>query len=469
MTLSTTKRIGLAATALAIGVAVWWWQRPPEGFLTGMVPIDGDRAIFTMRHNPNNGAAQVWVGLLDATGEVTWSNELPGRTYSVYARHGITVSDELITIKVSDERTYAQLLAFDIETGKARWESPRIEFADSEGPSMKPVVFGAQPYTDGHQLIHGDADGERSLLVARNAADGTRSWEHEVKSGMREVLFSADAVAYRADMAWTFLSRSSGEVVRQIEAYATGCGDAERFVTWSDDQLITVDWSSPEFPVTTKPLTSEGIPLYCGLRDGTPVFTVAHRWEELAERSFALVAVDPDTASVAWRIGLGTWEPSFIARSRDNDTPEAHPLRGTMTDFVPVLLGTHGSDDVKLAVLDMTKHEIAWESTPRSELLQFDVFRGQDAQYFLGGSGKVGAFDGNTGKLTAAIEVRHEDARAFHAAQGQLWLFSSDSGRMDALPWARLDGTTLETIAAGNEEFLPRVITDEFAAWLGVP
>jgi hypothetical protein len=104
---------------------------------------------------------------------------------------------------------------------------------------MMPVVPGEQPYTDGKQLIHGDAGGDAELLVARNAADGTRSWEYEIDSGMREVLYSANAVAYRADMAWTFLNRASGKVVRKVDAYAAGCGDAERFVTWSDDQLIT--------------------------------------------------------------------------------------------------------------------------------------------------------------------------------------------------------------------------------------
>lgn len=434
-----------------------------------MVPIDGDRAVFTMRHNPSNGAAQAWLGLLDASGEVAWSQELPGLTYSVYARHGMTVAEDLVTIKITDETTFAQLIAFDLETGEPRWESPRIEFTGSEGPSMMPVVSGEQPYTDGKQLLHGDADGTSNLLVARDAADGSRSWEHTMNSGMREVLFSANAVAYRADMAWTFLSRSSGKVVRQLDAYAAGCGDAERFVTWSDDQLITVDWSSPDLTVTTQPLTSEGIPMYCGLRDGTPVFTVAYRWSEPSERRFGLVAVDPSTAAVAWSIGLGAWEPSSIARSRDNDTPEAHPLRGTLTDFVPVLLGRQGHEGVKLAVLDMTQHEIAWEATPRAELLHFDVFRGHESRYFLADSGRLAAFDGATGGMTAAIKLGHEDSRAFHAARGQLWLFSMGYGRMDALSWARLDSTTLEPIASGNDEFRPELITDEFADWLGSP
>ena len=290
MKLSTTQRIGLALTGLTTVAALWWWQRPPEGFLTGMVPLEGDRAIFTMRHNPNNGAAQAWVGLLDAGGDVVWSQELPALTYAVYAGHGITVSEDLITIKISDQSTFAQLIAFDIETGEPRWESPRIEFTDSEGRWMMPIVAGEQPYTDGEQVIHGDADGETELLVARSATDGARIWGHEVDGGMREVVFSDSVVAYRADMAWTFLSRTSGEVVRKVDAYAAGCGDTERFVTWSDDQLITVDWSSTDFAVTTKPLVSEGIPLYCGLRAGTPVFTVAHREDESAERSFGPVS-----------------------------------------------------------------------------------------------------------------------------------------------------------------------------------
>ena len=469
MTPSTTKRVGLVAAAVAVSVATWWWRRPPDGFLTGMVPIDGNRAVFTMRHNPNNGDARAWVGLLDASGDVAWFKELPALTYSVYARHGITVSDAQITIKVSDSNTFAQVIAFDVETGDEQWHSPRIEFADTDASFMMPVVLGERPYTDGVQLIHGDADGERSLLVARSAADGSATWEHEVDSGMRDLLFASDAVAYRASSAWTFLNRDNGAVVRKVEAYAAACGDAERFVTWDDDQLITVDWSSPDFAVTTKPLPSEGIPLHCGFRDGAPVFTVAHRYAEIAQRRFELIAVDTDNASVTWRLGLGPWEPSSIARSRDNDTPQAHPLRGTLTDFVPVLLGTHDDDGVKLSVLDMRRHEVAWESTPHAELLHFDVFRGDGAQYFLADFGRVVAVDGATGKLTAAIKAGHESSRAFHAVDGQLWLFSMQWQRMNALPWARLDGTTLDVLAAGNDEFRPQVITDEFTRWLGAP
>lgn len=434
-----------------------------------MVPVGGDRAVFITRHNPENGAPKAWLGLFDATGEVAWFKELPGLTYSVYARHGITVSEGRVTIKVSDRETFAQVLAFDLETGEAQWQSPRIEFVDGYASPMAPVVAGERPYADGNELIHGDADGERDRLVARKAADGSRIWEREVDSSMRDLVFSADAVAYRADFAWTFLKRDSGEVVRTVKAYAAACSDEERFVTWANDHLITVDWSSPDFTVTKTPLPSEGTPLYCALRDGSPVFTVEHRWDEVVERDFELVAVNPDTASVDWRIGLGAWQPSSIGGSRDNDTPTAHPLRGTLTDFVPVLLRTHDNDGLKLAVLDLTKHEIAWEGAPQPELLQFDVFRGDASQYFLGDSGRVAALDGNTGKLTAAIKVGHERSRGFQAADGQLWLFSMEWARMNALPWMRLDGTTLEVIAAGNEEFRPEVITDEFADWLGAP
>lgn len=465
---STPKRVGLAAAAIAICVAAWWWLRPPDGFLTGLVPLEGNRAVFTMRHNPNNGDARAWLGLLDASGEVAWSKELPALTYSVYAHHGLTVSDDQITIKVSDSNTFAQVLAFDLETGAERWQSPRIDFAESDASFMMPSVPGERPHTDGVQLIHGDADGSRNLLVARSAADGARLWEHAVDSGVRDLLFASDAVAYRADAAWTFLSRGSGEVVQQIHAYAAGCGAADQFVTWDDDQLITVDWSGPAFTVASKPLPSEGIPLYCGLRDGAAVFTVARRYSEIAERRFELTAVDQGTASVAWRLDLGPWEPSSIARSRDNDTPDAHPLRGSLTDFVPVLLGTHDNDGVKLAMLDLNKHRVDWESTPHAELLHFDVFRGPGAQYFLGDSGRIAAFDGKTGKLTAAIRLGHESTRAFHALGNQLWLFSMGWHRMDALPWARLDGATLEVLAAGNDAFRPRAITDEFSGWLGI-
>ncbi len=453
--------------ALAIAGGAWWMLRPPDGFMTGVVPISATRAAFTMRHNPENGDARAWVGVLDVSGDVVWSQELPGVTFSIYAGHGMTVADDLLTIKVTDAKSFEQLLGFDPETGEQRWASPRLEFAEREASFNLPVVAGDRPYTDGAQLLHAHSDGEALSLVARNAADGATVWTHELEDHLRDLLVSPTAVAYRADTRWTFVRRHNGKVAQTVHAYAAACANDERFTTWDDDQLITVDWSDASFNVSKHALPSEGIPLHCGLAEDTPVFTVAHPWNDALDRRFELIAVDPATAGVAWRVDLGAWEPSMIATSRDNEAPWAHPLRGTLTDFVPVLLDTHGSDDVKLVVIDMAKHEVSWKSTPHPELLHFEVFRGRGDQYFLGDRGKVAVIDGATGRVGAAIELGHEGSRAFHAKHGQLWLFSMGWERMNALPWVQLDGDTLQVIGTGNSEFAPQVITDEFAGWLG--
>lgn len=444
-------------------------MRPPEGFMTALVPISDTRAVFTMRHNPENGSARAWVGVLDASGDVVWSQELPGVTFSVYARHGITVSDDLVTVKVSDAESFAQVVGFDIETGEQRWASPRIEFPEPTPSFNLPTVVGDRPYTDGTQLLHADADGVTTKLVARSAADGATQWTHELDDVMRDLVISPTSVAYRANLRWTFLRRDTGAVGLTIDAYAAGCADDQRFVTWDDDQFISVDYNDPSFAVSTRSLPSEGIPLFCGLAEGTPVFTVEHPWDNVAERRFELLAIDPNTAAVAWRISLGAWEPSSIATSGDNDVPQAHPLRGSLTDFVPVLLATHGSDDVKLVVIDLAKRELAWQGAPHPELLHFEVFRGQGNQYFLGDRSKIAAIDGTTGRLTAAVQLGHEGSRAFQAAHGQLWLYSLERGRMNTLFWTQLDGATLEVLGSGNAEFAPKVVTEEFARWLGAP
>jgi len=469
MATAMTKRLGLVAAVGAVAGAAWWVLRPPDGFLTGMMPISETRAVFTMRHNPKDGDARAWIGVMDVDGGVVWSEELPAVTYSVYARHGLTATDDLITVKVSDSETYGQILGFDPETGKSRWTSPRIEFAQQDSSFNLPIVFGDRPYADGTQLLHADSDGSSSELVARNATDGSTQWTLDVPDGMRELKISPTAIAYRTDARWNFVRRDTGEIAKTIDAYAAGCSTDERFVTWHRDKLISVAWSDPSMPTAEHALPSEGIPLFCGLAGDTPVFTVAKPWGDVTERRFDLVAVDPKTATVDWRLSLGAWEPSMIANSRDNDTDGAHPLRGTLTDFIPILLDTHGSDEVKLVVVDLAQRKVAWEGTPYPELLHFEIFRGTGDQYFLSNRSKLAALDGSTGRITAAIELGHESPRAFHAAHGKLWLYSMGWQRMNELPWAVLDGTTLEVQGSGHAEFSPKVVTDDFAGWLGAP
>jgi hypothetical protein len=210
----------ILAGAVAVGVA-WWWLRPQPGFLLGMHPIDGERAVFTMRHNADT--PREWIGLVDVSRGVVWSRELPATSYSIYARHGLTVSAEQVTVKVSDLE-HAQILAFDLATGAERWQSARIALRQSGAELSAPVVTGERVLDDGTQLLHGDHDHASAHLVARRASDGTTWWSHDVSDRLvRQVLVTPEVLAYRHGKRWVFLDREDWAVVRELDAHGAGC------------------------------------------------------------------------------------------------------------------------------------------------------------------------------------------------------------------------------------------------------
>jgi len=459
------KQLAVAAVVLVLALSLAWWLfgRAPMGFVTAIAPLDGERAIFTMRHNPSQGRSQAWIGMVDVDG-VVWSRELPDLTYSIHARHGLTVTEDRVTVKVSDGDTYGQLLAFSTTTGDPLWQGQRTAFQASEFPGMLYVADGTHPFDDDVQLLHGDHDRKIAHLVALDARDGKTQWSYELPAhGVQTMLVAPRAVALRIDATWVFVRRSDGTLTRTLAEYAAACIDDERFVTWGRQALIEVDLTRDDLPAIERPLVSPGIPLRCGKHGGQFVFTVAVGGEA---QKFQLIGVDRDPAAVAWHLDLGPWEPFSSARERDNVGPEADPLSGLLSDFVPLLLTTHGDDGLKIAVIDQTKHALAWESPIHAELLRDQLFRGSGNQYFLTNGQRIAAIDGATGELTAAVELSHDDPRAFHAIDGRLWVHTMEYARMNALPWLVLDGRTLEVLARGSGQDEPADVLAELHAWL---
>ena len=458
--------LGVGALVFAGVLAATLAMRSQPGFMTGLHPIDGGRAVFTMRHNPDSGESRAWIGVVGPEGLV-WSRELPALTYSIYARHGLTVDDGLVTVKVSDTQTYAQVLAFDVSTGEPRWSSDRLAFAPSEYDTMLHIVMGAAPFAGDGLVLHPEHDRQEASLVMRSAEDGTVTWRHPLaKDGLYGMARTEDHVAYRTDVGWVVLRRSDGSEVVRLEAYGAACLQDDRLSVWSDDTLRIVDLSQPEPEASEHPLEMLGFSQSCGTHDGKLVFTVGGDAGE-GQRRFEVVGVDPAKAEVAWRIDLGPWEPSTIARDRDNAGPDADPLRGSISDFVPVLLDQHGIDDVKLAVLDLRSHAIAWESSPRPELLHYQVLRGSGDQHFIDGFDNLGAIDGATGKLNAAVQLHHENVRGFYAVDGRIWVYSMTYATESTLPWLVLDGASLTPTASSTEDYAPTDNTSGFRDWLG--
>lgn len=459
---------GLAAVLLGIAT-VWWIRRPPDGFLTGMAPVEGTRSVFTMRANYANDPSRYWIGLVDAEqGGLVWWRELPGETYSLFERHGLTVSGDQVTVKVHDTEDTARVLAFDLATGDDRWQSDAIEFQPSEFPAQLYDVNGDRPYDDGRQVFHGDHDRAAARLVARDSATGATQWSYDLPvHGVRELSLLPHVALVRDD-GWTILSRTDGSTLRELDVRGDACIDpAGHLVTWDGDTLTRIDLADPAKPASEHPLPSAGHVIGCGTHEGKLVFTVAGRWDRLEDRGFEIVAVSGDSPVIDWRLDLGPWEPSSSAHERDNATVDASPYRGPLTDFVPLVLAAHDVDELKLAVIDVANGAIAWESQPHADLLFYQLYRGSDGQHFLSNRSRLIALDGTSGRVTAAVDFGHETSRSFHAVGGRVWLYSMEWHRMNELPWVVLDGRSLAVVARGNEALHPVDTTAETIDWLG--
>lgn len=461
--------VGGLALVVAAVATVWWLRRPADGFLTGMAPIDGTRSVFTMRANYPRGPSRAWIGVVDAEDEgVVWSRELPGETCSVCPRHGLTVSDTQVTVKVLDTQDTSRVLAFDLASGEELWRSAAIDLQPSEVPDTLFFVPGDRPHDDGRQVFHADHDRAAARLVARDASTGVTQWSRDIPEvGVRELTFAPETALVRADT-WSFLRREDGSVARELDVNGDACIDPQgRLVAWDDDTLVRIDLADPATPPEERPLSSVGHVLGCGTHADRLVFTVVSSQSPDGHARLEMLAVSGEAPAIDWRVDLGRWELFDIANTHDNRGREAATHRGPLPDYVPLLLGAHGVDEFQLVVIDVARGALAWASQPHAELLHFQLYRGSGSQQFLSNRSRIIAIDGGSGEVTAAVDLGHETSRSFHAVDGRLWSYSMDWQRMNELPWVVLDGRTLEVLGRGNDTVSPVDTTQATIAWLG--
>ncbi len=110
-------KVVIAAGVVGLVGLALWSTLPPRGFLTGLYPLDGERAVVLMRANYSNDPDRFWLGVIRADDELLWSEELPASTYAVYSGHGLTVDAKRIGVHVTDRKTFTQQLGYQFKTG----------------------------------------------------------------------------------------------------------------------------------------------------------------------------------------------------------------------------------------------------------------------------------------------------------------------------------------------------------------
>lgn len=159
----------------------------------------------------------------------------------------------------------------------------------------------------------------------------------------------------------------------------------------------------------------------------------------------AIVAVDRDTDATAWTLDLAH-SPTLEHLSQLTG-PETASLAGALPRYAPVLL-KDGFAGI-LAMLDLERGEIAWQSRPASELLNATLVRmpGQPERWpdaWLATSRHLAVLDGNTGALRAAVAPDGFPLSwPRHLPDGRLWI-------RDHERWGVLDGNSLAVVPSAG-------------------
>lgn len=442
----------LAITAVSLGG--YLLLRLPDGFLLGLHPVGAERSVFLMRYNGDD-ETRAWVGLVDDDEGLVWHQELPALTYSIYGRHGLTVSGDQVTVKVSDQETHDQVLAFGLADGEPRWTSDKLPYRPGEDGTinMAQGMLGERPYVDDTLLLYAHGDRDKHHLVARNPKTGATLWTHTFGDVIvRGLHITAAHVLYRSSATWTILDRATGDA-RTFRLYSDIC--VEGGTAWGLERgvLKRIALATGDVEQVPSPkIVEAGIASTCGFYGGHLVFSTTQGDISEGEQ---LIAMNRETGQAAWQLSLKPWRFKSIGQGRDIEGAASHPLRGVLPRFVTLLQSRHKGDGHRVAVIDLQDRRVVWATKPLEELLHHSVLRGPGGVHYVTRSGHVMAVDGTTGKVLAAKLSQHlENVRGFHAMPGALWVYSTKWSSMGQLPWAQLDSRTLAVKASGSSEVL---------------
>ncbi len=452
--------VGVSVVLVALALA-YWAMRPDAGFIAGILPLSDDEALVLVRANYGEGPSRWWLLRVGADGRRVWTSDLSGPPAASGAGHGIATDGSIVIASVEGHDD-TRLVALEASSGRLLWER----------------AFGGrattQPILHAHEVVVSFEGHAGSQLLGLSLADGHVRWTHAPSEEVYDPIVdeSATRLAYR-DASWHVISLDADTETRlaaPVDVHGDGCliGQALYLL---DGELIRADLGADppilERHALTPPSPVLRLARTCGRHGEDLVFFAVETSTDRRPRSHVVV-VGRDGA-VRSRIELGVdTEPLTIGGEPDHRAAAYYPLRGELSDFVPVLLSR--DDAFSLVVLDLVQGSIAWESAASHELLHYQVVRGRGGLLYLSHLGHVVAIDGTNGHVLAATRTSLEGIRGSYATEQRLWGYSMEWTSFPALPWVAADSRTLVRLAGANRE-LPAAENDlaRTLEWLAVP
>jgi hypothetical protein len=289
---------------------------------------------------------------------------------------------------------------------------------------------------------------------------GSELWRAELPGAqLSNFFFGNDRVVALGEVGPSVIDLQAAALHTPAESWSTTCVIDDRVFHLAPDRrhllMRPVENLAVESGAVVLPAEVAGLLETCGRRGGRFVVQLS-----LPRTGTHLLQLDSETldATATTTIERGSFNP-IVYNSR---YPQSEPLSGDLLRFVPLLLDDR-SDDMAhyVAMVDLDRAEIVWESPPRSELLHYRLARvGQ--HHYLMGQGHLAVLSGNAGELVRAIRVEPSvdiEPPQF-TADGALWLASWDGVIV-------LDSVTFEVTGQFGEPIAVVDATDEIAELLG--
>lgn len=481
--MSRRGRIGLAlGICAAAATAFVLWRgcggSPDRGWIVGVVAIDDDTAVVTWRANYGDDPSRSWVGRVDGRGRTKWVRPVPDLQYSVGPGSGIIVAGDVVAIRYGHHHDYQAtdhaIAAFSLRDGRPLWDvtlapyqPTKFEGGGTSSPSL-PLYQRDLPLDDGRIAVWADDGRGQSLFVLDAATGAVLSRRPSTGTTYATVAVATRVVTHHVDQTKIFDGASDAPPHTLMVRYE-GCVIGDEYVALERDDaggsLIALRGADPAarrvIARPFQPLGASPVRLRrCGrFRDHLVLLVQTSSDDDGMERTYVLITDMEGQLLHTVDLGRDTlWDgPSSVHKRY----PQHAPLAGELPRFAPYVQSTYGGDEpgsTRLIMVDLARGEIAWAGPADDALIHMTVFRAGERWYTFwpNSSWILSAFDGSTGELSAAVQLRDYHGIAalepVHVAGDRVWVAGGTWTAFDAAQIAVLDGATLApTFARGVE------------------
>lgn len=455
------RRLWLGGTLLVLGViaamvAHHRWVSHPKGSAVAMVSVSADSAVFAWR---SEEASTSWITRVDGHGVTVWVQSLSNVAMSIGSRP-LTIVDGVVVFRYGRKSEYGNFdssaIAFDLTDGHVLWDHvlvpDRTHEIDGHTTEFDILPTFVSDVAAG-KAVFSFAGERRNAVVARTIArTGVVTWSHpSANPDYFSPITYGDDLALHEDVVRTGANRAQlttggTGVRREVQTLGTGCALGTEYLVVEPTEPIGLDigarlvaYASGDAKPRVLAATFGGFDGHsyvraCGHHRDDLVFLVESP-EDLVE-----AIVTDREGRLLHRIELGRVVP-IDDRYTKNDPTHA-PFGGDLPRFTPFLDYAEKS----FLMVDLETGATVWRCKRDKAIDGTQLLRIGTQWIWSDGepAPTIAVFDGETGKLSAAVNAFSDEGdvsgggRAI-APMDSLWLYTRAEAPIDDVQIAVLD------------------------------